>query len=934
MYKKLVLLILLLICRNVSAENRIDADRNWKQLKTAHFNIFFPEGSEKTALIASKIAEDAYAHTSGILNHKMQTVVPVIVFPSEIKFQQNNILTEKIPEEIGGFTEFFKGRVVVPYTGDIPEFRHVLSHEIVHAFQYDLLKSMDKSVFSFINFPLWYIEGMAEYISSGYDESADMFMRDAVINNLFIDLKNFNRNRYYTGYQAYKQGQSFFYFMSQVYGEKLISKIFTDAVSLSGFEKSLELNFGKKIFEINKEWFRFYSRRYDVLIRDREFDDESGKLLRNHVISRAFYNFHPSISPNGKKIAFITTDNYAFKLTVADYSDGELKNMEDIDGGWYDTATQYLNVMSNKISWTGDSRKIIYSVQSRDRKIVRIYDTASDSKINVVLPFEDVRNPAADAEGTSLLFAAQQNNSTDIFSINTEKNETIQITSDFFTEKCPVFSKDKKIIYFASNSNRKNDFQSEKYNIFAYDISTGKTSRIIEINSLIEGMSISDDGKTILFSSDKNGISNIYSFNTETSTLKKHSNVLNGVFSPVMKDGKIYCSAYGFLGYDIMELDYGKEFEITDEMTGIRYIHDYPEPDNHIGDVFTGPDNSLYKDTLFFMLGGTVGYGVTGVAFGRFSDLYGDRLLQFSAEYLYFDEFQKDINFNVSYLFLEKRPDFYAGVFRQKNPFAFYSVESFNDFFNNAYNNTVSSYRYGVYAGIEYPFTRFTSLGLDFTSYRYERIYDDDSAIEDIKASLNQVSSVFKSSNLIYGLFGPVAGGAFTVRLSETADIYNTDYNFQNIDVSADKYYNLDNILIFSFNLNSGLLINGRDDVLYSLGGYNSLRGYGYNEFTGSKFFLFTAETEFVLLESIELGLGTGWRVNKLGFALFADAGSVWNDDYSFKDGKRFDDLKIDYGYGFRLHISSELYLKLDVAYAWDGVNQEGKQIQFSISMN
>lgn len=46
-----------------------------------------------------------------------------------------------IPEGVGGFFEHRKGRVVIPYMGDISRFRNVLTHELAHVFTFS--KIMD-----------------------------------------------------------------------------------------------------------------------------------------------------------------------------------------------------------------------------------------------------------------------------------------------------------------------------------------------------------------------------------------------------------------------------------------------------------------------------------------------------------------------------------------------------------------------------------------------------------------------------------------------------------------------------------------------------------------------------------------------------------------------------------------------------------------------
>ena len=86
-------------------------------------------------------------------------------------FQQTRCSQGEIGEGTGGVTEVFKQRVMLPFAGPYEETDHVLGHELVHAFQYDIpaLAAGRRAAGGAARFnaPLWFIEGMAEYLSIG-----------------------------------------------------------------------------------------------------------------------------------------------------------------------------------------------------------------------------------------------------------------------------------------------------------------------------------------------------------------------------------------------------------------------------------------------------------------------------------------------------------------------------------------------------------------------------------------------------------------------------------------------------------------------------------------------------------------------------------------------------------------------------------------------
>jgi len=131
----------------------------WHTIQTENFDIYYYEGEEDSAFHAARMAERAYSRLSKILHHEIEERVPIVVYASHTDFQQTNISPGLIPEGVGGITEYQKRRVFLPFTGSYGEFDHVLTHELVHAFQVDILfgVAVDTNPFSFQP-PLWLME--------------------------------------------------------------------------------------------------------------------------------------------------------------------------------------------------------------------------------------------------------------------------------------------------------------------------------------------------------------------------------------------------------------------------------------------------------------------------------------------------------------------------------------------------------------------------------------------------------------------------------------------------------------------------------------------------------------------------------------------------------------------------------------------------------
>src|SRR6476620_1843713 len=109
----------------------------WRVLETEHFLVHYYPEERKAVVDAARMAERSYARLSRILGHQFREKKPIILFASRADFGQNNV-TGDLGEGVGGVTESQRHRLILPLTGDLGSFEHVLAHEMVHEFQYDV----------------------------------------------------------------------------------------------------------------------------------------------------------------------------------------------------------------------------------------------------------------------------------------------------------------------------------------------------------------------------------------------------------------------------------------------------------------------------------------------------------------------------------------------------------------------------------------------------------------------------------------------------------------------------------------------------------------------------------------------------------------------------------------------------------------------------
>ena len=278
---------------------------NWSYISTRHYDIYFYGNNYKLAKFSAEVLEGATPQIERELNYKLRSKVPILVYDSHNDFQQTNIGGGLIPEGVGGFTESFKNRVVLPFGGSYEDFRHVLHHELTHAFTFDMLYGGGIGSFlsagALFQLPLWFAEGFAEYSSRhGMDYFGDMVLRDAVINNYWIPLQ------WAGGFIVYKEGQAAIQYIADRFGEEKISELLQRGRTMLSMEKGMKASLGLSMADFNRELTRELKRDYWPEIAKRMESRELGKALTRHEEQGSHFNEKPAFSPKGAIFSFVS----------------------------------------------------------------------------------------------------------------------------------------------------------------------------------------------------------------------------------------------------------------------------------------------------------------------------------------------------------------------------------------------------------------------------------------------------------------------------------------------------------------------------------------------------------------------------------------------------------------------------------------------------
>src|SRR6476469_4044760 len=240
---------------------------HFKVLRTDHFDIYYYDKEADVVNDIGRMAERWYARLSKTFNHSFNRK-PIVLYANAADFHQTTTTGGLIGEGTGGFTDEFMNRVVLPLTGDYAENDHVLGHEIVHVFQYDIAASasQQRRRFNLESLPLWLVEGMAEYFSKGrVDPLTSMWIRDATINDRLPDLKKLSRD---PSYFPYRYGQAVLAYIGGRFGDDAVVRYFLAAGSSDpemAFERALGIN-AKQVFT---DWQESAKQMYEPMLKER-----------------------------------------------------------------------------------------------------------------------------------------------------------------------------------------------------------------------------------------------------------------------------------------------------------------------------------------------------------------------------------------------------------------------------------------------------------------------------------------------------------------------------------------------------------------------------------------------------------------------------------------------------------------------------------------
>jgi len=530
-------------------------------LNTEHFRVYFYPEEREAATEAARLAERWYARFTSLLGHQLRGSQPLVLYASHPHFEQTNVVQGDLDESTGGVTEALKRRIVLPLAGPLSETDHVIGHELVHAFQYDITGTgRSGSLPSATRLPLWFIEGMAEYLSLGpVDPNTAMWLRDAVQRNKIPSIRQLEDPRYF----PYRWGQAFWAYLTSRYGEAVVPMLLKSAGRSGNTTLELEKLSGEKLDSLSHDWQDAVRAAYKPLQGTTGIPTAFGTPVASEN-ARAQLNVSPALSPDGSRIAFFSERGlFSIDLFLADVATGKVERT--LTNTALDPHYESVGFISSAGAWDNTGNRFAFGVVEKGRPVLSIIDVKS-GKVEKEVRFPNlgqIFSTTWSPDGETVAFSAQVGGWTDLFLYDVATGAQRRLTNDLYADLQPVWSPDGRSLAFVTDrfDTDTAELKAGTYQLALFDLATGNIRRLQAFQGPKHiSPQWSADGKSLFFVSDRGGVDNVYRIDLASESVTQVTNLFVGasgitslspVISVAQRTGELVFTAFDSSSYKL-----------------------------------------------------------------------------------------------------------------------------------------------------------------------------------------------------------------------------------------------------------------------------------------------------------------------------------------------------------------------------------------------
>jgi hypothetical protein len=866
----------------------------WYIYKTDHFEIYFYADVKKHLDRVASYAESAYQHVSTELKHDLADRVPLILFKTESEFQQQNVSGDELPEGVLAFAEPERNRMVLPIDEPTDQLYELITHELTHIFEFDIVP---RGLIG-ANLPLWMDEGLSDYMTGDWNALDLMAVRDTALTDSVPRMSHMESEPL-SGRTPYSLGHACFEFIESRWGkEGLRQFLFSLRKSVLGSgETAYEEAFKLRPDEFDDQFDRYLKNRFKPF-RDKERPTDYGRNLAPDMQKTPYVTvLSLEASPTGDIIAAMVGNRHDQELDIVLLSTKDGQVIRNLTPGFdKDRGFEYIGVAGGLrgnlvpwFAWSPAGDDIAYFVRTEKEKTLIIQNVVSGKTVRKIdmKMVDEPESPAFSPDGQHVVFSALQGAVTDLFTIDLQTHDLVNITKDAVADFSPTYSPDGKTIVYSVRA-------GGSTKLYQLDVASG-TKKQITFGTHNDTSAKFYDDHTIVFTSTatdpnvpiapeiaRNGnVPNVWSLDLHNGELKQWTDTVTGNVSPVVlhqsvpriafvtyykgENGVHAITTTGKPIATVASADFGSPGPVVDFQAPISQT------------VLT---DNIRRKTAFekMTLAGRppVGLGVTssGNFYGNtqlaFGDVLGDKQVSFYAQsvaqYRTTAFTFANIEHRIQYAFTGFSSDSFAygantSIF---NP----SDAAILETDPQSLAQFVSSER-GATAFAIYPFNRYRRIELFGGYIHLSQHYVDpnvqqaanDFQIQQFGSPILSTGNMvpmgitFVQETTVFREYGPVAGTTVRLNYDGAPPIGAGWLSRQTMDGDARYYMRLAANGVLALRVR-GLKSWGANPAYLAYGGNSEMRGYQYLEFFGQKAFFADVELRFPMIEAMLTPLG------------------------------------------------------------------------------
>ena len=594
--KSLVLGALLLAFTSVVSFGQFlgtDPALKWQMIETEHFRIIFHEGTEGMAQETAALAEESFKFWAQELKYTPTGKTDIIISDSgDLSAGGATTSPNKIifigTSWARSFNEWLNSRERSPLEA-------VLYHEYGHIVDIDKVSGISKSfrdIFGSVIMPNFvrpdsFIEGMPIYQEikrAGHERGNDprdaMYFRTMLLHEKFPTFAQagalYDRKEWPSTYMlSHDYGAWLMRYLGEKYGSekleeiaKLVAEQPLNLLAIVGlgdnFAPVIKKALGvtpKQFYDGFKDWLK------EQFASQIEAIKNEGITQSLKISKLKYWNYDPSWSPDGTLIAYYHADPSRLPGIRLIQPDGKADRQLLTDSIALDFFRPPFWVAAPAWSPQGQGRSLIVYHKHEIYKNyyiygdIYLYDLETQAEKRLTYGAR-AYNPVFFPDGRRILFAQQQwgEKSPRLAVLNLETKE-ISVLKEFTTDMLiDSFAISPDGSQVALSIWRWGGYQD----IYLMPAEGGGLTPITQDRATDVDPTWSPDAKYILFSSDRDGVNNLYAYSLEDGALFKVTNTLTGAFAPDVspeRQGRslIVFAGYGIEGYEIHTMEFNPQ---------------------------------------------------------------------------------------------------------------------------------------------------------------------------------------------------------------------------------------------------------------------------------------------------------------------------------------------------------------------------------------